>query len=547
MRHISSILFSPLLFLGLSVLVLTSCSDFYETDSDDVLPADDYVITTERDAFYAFAGLLQQLQKVGDSYVILSELRGDLLTVTKNSSQDIRDIEEFNVSADNAYHFESDMYALVNNCNYVIARLDTSVIVDEYKVLKYEMAQAKSIRAWAYLQLVTTYGEVWYTTEPIIDSQVEPEYTTMKRDQLIEELIADLLPWVPSSKDEAEELPDYGTIGDFDAEDLFIPVRFMLGELYLWKNDYENAAKMYYEHILANQLTVLNLSNSWNGSTFASVSVQNWTKLFSDLSSYNEMVSVIPFTTDYVDNSTALPSMFNSDYLLAPSAVAIQNWEDQTYAYDATTTTTGDLRGLYGSYEYETENDGVSNTEYARVTKYDNMDNYSIICRASLVYLRWAEAINRLGYHNTAFTMLKYGLTSDNMAQTTYIPSEEMMQDGEPYYIDFGQTDRTITAFSSNVGMHTRGCGNLSLFRSYSIDEGVDTLTWVENTLVDELALETAFEGHRFQDLMRISLHRGSNDYLVSKVSAKFSGAAAAEMQSALADESRWYLPHEQQ
>ncbi len=532
---------------GLAVLLLASCSDYFDTDSDEVVFADGYAVDTQRDAFYAFVGILQQLQQVGDRYVVLSELRGDLMTVTDNSSQDLRDVEDFAVEADNSYHFETDMYALVNSCNLLIERLDTAVVVDEEKVLKREMAQVKSIRAWAYLQLVTTYGEVWYTTEPVTDARADADCDTLRRDALLDVLIADLQPWVPADKDEAEALPDYGTIGDFDAAMLFIPVRFMLGELYLWKNDYENAARMFYEHMLANGLTVINLTNAWNGSTFTSVSVQNWTKLFSDLTSYEEMVTVVPFTDDYAANATQLPAMFGSDYLLAPSAQAIATWEDQTYAYDATTTTTGDLRGLYGSYEVDTESDGAGTTEYARITKYDNMDNYAVICRASLVYLRWAEAVNRLGRSNTAFTMLKYGLTPDNMVQTSYIPAEEMMSDGEPYYLDFGQNDLTITCFTGNIGMHTRGCGTLRLYRSYSIDEGVDTLEWVEDALVDELALETAFEGHRFQDLMRIALHRGSTDYLAAKVSGKFSSGTASAIQAALKDEANWYLPHEEQ
>lgn len=104
----------------------------------------------------------------------MGELRGDLMTTTDNSSQELRDINESNIESSNSYLQEREYYELLNNCNYYIQHLDTAVTKLENGVstkfmLPY-MAQAKAIRAWTYLQLCLDYGKVNYTTQPILKS-----------------------------------------------------------------------------------------------------------------------------------------------------------------------------------------------------------------------------------------------------------------------------------------------------------------------------------------------------------------------------------------
>ena len=43
----------------------------------------------------------------------------------------------------------------------------------------------------------------------------------------------------------------------------------------------------------------------------------------------------------------------------------------------------------------------------------------------------------------------------------------------------------------------------------------------VEDLIVDEMALETAFEGNRFADLMRVAQHRNDPTYLADKVARR--------------------------
>lgn len=540
--------FKKLSSLGVVValaLMSVSCSDFIEVDSNSVIPSDNYKITDRATARYTMFGILSQLKRVADKYVVVGELRGDLLTTTENSTQDLRDIAAFQADSLNAYHLESDLYGIINSCNYLLSRIDTAVVItndegEREKVLKYEMAQATAIRAWAYLQLLLDYGTATYYTEPVTSVDQTVDGREMDIEALLPVLIADLQPWIPADAETREQMPDYGTVDRFASSQLFIPLRVLLGDLYLYVNDYEQAASMYYAHLLSNGLTVLARRNSWTDNTFSRES-GNWTSLFSVAS---EMQTVIQCTDDYVDALSHLADIFSpkDDYLLAPSAAGLSTWESQTYAYGSSVSTQGDLRGPYGTYDYVTVAKGATETEVAAVTKYKNLEQTAVLYRTSTVYLRYAEAINRLGKYNMAFALLKYGLNREKLLVPSYVPASEFTdEEGQVIdFLDFGQGNLNYNqVFASNAAMHSRGCGErISDFRSYAIESGMDSLLFVENQLLTEMALETGYEGNRFADIFRIGRHRADPAFVAATIARR-----DPSLEALLQDEQRWYLP----
>ncbi|MBR3432779.1 MAG: hypothetical protein IKH05_04420 [Bacteroidaceae bacterium] len=64
----------------------------------------------------------------------------------------------------------------------------------------------------------------------------------------------------------------------------------------------------------------------------------------------------------------------------------------------------------------------------------------------------------------------------------------------------------------------------------------------VEDLIIDEDALELAFEGCRFSDLARVAIRRGDNSFLAKHV-AKRSGTMDMKMYNILLNRQNWYLP----
>jgi hypothetical protein len=533
------------------IFLFHSCRDFFNIDSNQVLKTDNNIIDTQNKARSAMFGILHQLQKIGDEHVIFGELRGDLLTVTENSSQELRDINNFEIKPDNSYLNEIKYYALINNCNYLISIIDTAMIVGKQKVLIREMAAAKGIRAWAYFQLCLNYGYVYYFEEPVLETEFS-RYKKIEQNELINILIEDLLLFKPEdgtgSTYSYENFPDYGTIESFNSNMFFIPIRFMLGELYMWKKDYVNAANMYYQMMTGNRYLVHSTyRNRWTDSQFTRVD-KRWGYQYSS-NMDDEMIVIIPFAPEYQNNVTLLPSMFDpltGEYLMAPSNTAINIWSSEIYSVSATNTTEGDLRAL-DSYSTLLSSEDHVEKEYAYVTKYnqDHITNYTILCRTSLIYLRYAEAVNRLNKPTLAFAVLKYGLNSTTMTSPERVNQKELT--GESF-LNFGQSSIILDGFfSSNSGLHARGCGRIDINPGYVIPDqfsgGQDTLLWVEEEILKEYAIETAFEGNRFQDLMRIANHRDDPIFLAKKVAEKFPAEAQNAIISKLSSKENWFLP----
>lgn len=560
--------FQSILMALMAVLTLNACTDFFETNSNAILKTDDQAYRNELEARSGMFGLLQGLQAIGDNYVIMGELRGDLLSVTDNSSQDLRDIQNFEIRSDNPYLKERSYYALLNNCNYYINKLDTSytslVNGTSQKVLYPYLVEAKVIRAWTYLQLCLDYGKVRYTTKPVLDANAKDTVEELSLDALLPLLTSELeglMPWMvsdntPLSTNWVQGNADPGFVNSvsyesYAARQLMFPVRFVLGELYMWNQQFEKAASIYYDLIYLDKLKMSGSRNLLDV-TGTYVSSQNWPNQFSSFN-YADILTAIAFTDDFKANASQLHDMFNSNYVLAPSKTLINTFDEQYY-YTGTRLVSGDLRGEYGTYTYKTTTVGENDVRNAYVTKFNSLytqGNYYIApCRTSLVYLRYAEAINRLGKPKLAFYgFLKFGLCEYNidLYKDKDVLSGEIK--GEPY-IEFGQSNPNgpiATLFSGNsYGMHSRGCGYTDRNGAYQIESQPtkqDSIEWVEEQLMTEYVLETSLEGNRFHDLMRIARYRGSNAYLAKKVASKFPEGQKESIYGKLLNKENWYLP----
>jgi hypothetical protein len=241
-----------------SVLIFTtSCSDFFEQESKEVIYSDKDHLYSAVDTVFSVVGILDKLQAIADRTNLLGEVRADLVDITDVTPSDLRDLAQFNVGDDNIYNRPFDYYAIINNCNYFIAHVDTAMKNnrDQYIFMK-EWAAVKGIRAWTYLQLVLNYGRVPFVTEPVLTKEdADKHYPQYTIDQVCDYFINDLAT-IPERYN--TEYPGLGSLSSANVPSrlLFFPLSILRGELYLWKatmtgdkESYRQAALSYYKYI----------------------------------------------------------------------------------------------------------------------------------------------------------------------------------------------------------------------------------------------------------------------------------------------------------
>ena len=117
--------------------------------------------------------------------------------------------------------------------------------------------------------------------------------------------------------------------------------------------------------------------------------------------------------------------------------------------------------------------------------------------------------------------------------------------------IDF---DVTLFTADNTQGVHSRGCGNAECDTLYRLPMPAageaatrqDTIDYqiplLEDMIINEMALEGAFEGYRYYDLMRVALRRNKPEYLADPISMQ-NGKQDDELRARLMDKKNWYLP----
>ncbi len=508
-----------LMFL-LPTILLTSCKDFFEQESDDVLYADQEHLNNAVDTIYSVTGIMNKLQVIADRTILLGEVRGDLVTLTKNASSDLRELAEFNVSSENKYNSPRDYYDIINNCNYFLMHVqkDLKNNRNEYVFMK-EYAAVKAFRAWTYLQLGLIYGKVPFITEPILSKeeseQTYPQYTL---EEICRYFINDLST-IPAEYN--TEYPGYRTIRNTDSRLFYFPLSILRGELNLWlaaatqdKEYYRQAALNYYKYISERNGTgsyyATSLSTAmWTpgSATWSSYFTINYTSampatgypiIFSssgeNVDAQSEIITMIPGDSIPAEGYySELRNLFNYTTLnegrfsITPSVGMQEISESQrnccvskirsdgmysiSYAPSGLTQLrSGDLR-LKFIWKQETTRDKYTDEQIEKQTiaKYQTRNVH--IYRRQMLYLRMAEALNGAGYPRMAFQILSQGLNDQVIKKDVYpyyskedstsFISKFSFPSGQYQLLQvehFAGSDLS-SKIGNTMGMHTRGSG----------------------------------------------------------------------------------------
>lgn len=569
----------PLEGLGWAfVLSFTSCSDFLYDDSDIVAYADRNHLTSDADTLWSVAGIMNRLQVVADRTILLGELRGDLVTVTPHADADIRDVASFSMGTGNRYNDIADYYAIVNNCNYFLACADTTLRNSRNEtIFMKEYAAVKAFRAWTYLQMAIIYGRVPLVTDLILTKeQGEKDYRQCEIQEICRYFAADIAPYADV------ELPGYGAIRNTDSRLFYFPIYILLGDLHLWAGNYREAAENYYKYIS----TCNGKNAAWPLST-ASVrfapndshwmqTVDGWSYSAFQTENSNanaELITMIPGDSIPSEgNYSQLRNLFNTTeqneyresvvpsqslYLLSAAQKYCHyssGGEYVTASANLPENRSGDLRLQAVFTQMDNANvslGGKRVTNYVANAKYASRNVH--LYRRAMVYLRLAEALNRAGFPRFAFQILKRGVNNSVIASEVmpYYPADEAWLRTFNFPDNMYVLETTAGQATENtMGLHSRGCGYSAANTAYEMPTN-DALSGdallqyqiekVEDLIVDEEALEFAFEGHRFYDLMRVSMHRSDPAYLAGRV-ARRNGTVDAALLQKLSSMDNWYL-----
>ena len=403
----------------------------------------------------------------------------------------------------------------------------------------------------------------------------------------------------------------------------FIPLNVVLGDIYLELGQYEQAATCYYQYlryaglesisnISVNYIDDMNTGYSeyspifknfqeWPADYNASknVTLYNgqpvWINSFQHSASPGDVISYIPMAVNYtMGKTTDSPATFGYNYYGTESRGAVSS--DVSFGFNCPKTE--DIQVVpsqaycdsarRAQYYYYTEQVKVSpfnwivknealgdararivsqgaGADSAYVYTYKPSTAYVYLYRNATVWLHLAEAINRMGYPDAAFAVLKNGLHSElpnyrylevylkdragndsidengnkvlDMTQSHiddkyYLTPEsyDLLTNRLPFLAQANSEIFKNGATKAFIGIHYHGAGAVEdLYSTYRYSTVLnakiadisnkfglalnsytkeDYINAMEDLLCDEYAMEFAFEGTRYSDLRRLALHK---------------------------------------
>lgn len=258
------IIFSIILSLGFS-----SCNYL------DLEPIDGVTVTkfwkNKEEVHDALMGCYASMMNpsVMENFIIWGEMRADLMK-PRVSGTNISALSQFqngDISSTMQYCTWGEMYTVINNCNTVLNFAKETQKIDESftdQLLAQYEAEAKAIRALMYFYLVRTFRDVPLITEASLSDNQDYRVAKSNGDEVLDFLITDLKSIDRTETGSLMGIPfNHGSdVRSNKGRFTIWSVKALLADIYLWKEDYENAVKQCDQIINSGQFTLVPVGNT---------------------------------------------------------------------------------------------------------------------------------------------------------------------------------------------------------------------------------------------------------------------------------------------
>jgi hypothetical protein len=580
-------------FVLLTAVVLSgvvSCKKLFDTLPEQVLDKDQ-MYRNVYDADAAVVGLYGKLMGVAEQYVVLNELRADLMEVTSNADNPLIELNNHKVTKGNKYANPRPFYQLILDCNDVLKnfklmRADKKFSEDQYNQ---RYSDVGALRSWLYMQLGVHYDSIPYVTDPLetIDAVKDrSKFPRIPFSQVLDSLInfTETLPFKLPYPAGSSLLT---TVDNLYTGKFFINKKCLLGDLYLWRtafkpgntDDYVKAASNY-KDVLETYSASSNLNElldyfkvryadvatnndfsigyvrfrEQDINAFIDNNTQGWRSMFArgqDTQFNWEWIWTLYFDKNFKPGNPFINLFSNNggSYLLKPSQEAIDNWNTQVqsnnFPFDGRGRLTYKMingQPVIMKYLYNY----VDPSTYLPINVLEKPGKW-FLYRAAQLHLHYAEAANRANRHKIAYALVNNGLlvnfdNNPGAGLTRDVTNTQQTFDAYPFNFDarYGDYPSFRSPWYKNTGVRNRA--NLK-----PLTVTGDSTISIENMIVSESGLELAYEGTRWPDLLRVAIRRNDPSIVANRIYNKLSKDGvgnAAEVQAKLLRK-EWFLPFE--
>ncbi|MBV5314621.1 MAG: RagB/SusD family nutrient uptake outer membrane protein [Prolixibacteraceae bacterium] len=476
--------------------VLSSCSDFLDQKPINGLVKEEYWQNKE-ELHKVMMGAYSALADMDVQLFLNGELRGDMLTKGASivnctnsnayTTGNLRDVMDASILSDNKFAMWDNFYKVINLCNHVIVYAPSiqqkDPTLSDYYMQAY-ISEATTLRSLMYFYLVRIYHDVPYIDYPTVNDAVDLYPSKTSGEEILKKILQDLVTVGIAEKMSDFYGDDISTIGRMNKFASYA----LIAEIALWQFNYD-LALTYIEKIENSSKYTLKPNSEWfslfaKGNTFESIFEIQYDAANSQSNGlYNLTVNI---SSRYFQTSSYVNKLFVEDVYGNRSLESTR--KEGTVLWD---------NGNYKVYKYigETPNKDA-------IQGYLRSSNAA---SANFIVYRYADIL----------LMKAEALTQKDVPDF----------DGALELINILRVRANVPAISSNVF-------------------GISKLA-AEEIILEERALELAYEGKRWFDLLRYARRNNyaQKNTFIAKITENASPSQRLIIASKLIDENSWYLP----